>query len=400
MVDAASPEPVLVFGSLPPEGRDLDLLARPAAEKAIADALAGQGLLRRGAQWAFFGQGKAFGIELVPAESWRLPAAELERLFAEATPLPGARMLVEPAPHHALLIAARKGGGRLDAKLRTRVARQLERDSGAWDAAGASARPWHAERALAGLRRAYERPVEQAPTRTRLRGLRSALATAGSGHVISLSGLDGAGKSSQAEAVAQGLAELGIPAAVLWTPFASNRSLRLLAAPVKRLLGRKSADSGEPPSLVARPGSDRAGGGPLGACVAHGWATVVAVTNGLAQRRASLPHLLRGRIVIFDRYTLDSAVHLRYLYGESRRFRFQNALIGALSPKPLRAYFLDVPPETVVSRKPIQYELDHVRRQARLYREEHERRGVTRLDGERPREDLSAEILADVWSAL
>ena len=200
--------------------------------------------------------------------------------------------------------------------------------------------------------------------------------------------------------MASGLAQLGIPAAVVWTPFASNRSLRLLAAPAKRLLGRKSADSGEAPSLVARPGSDRAGGGPLGGLIAHGWATVVAVTNGLAQRRASLPHLLRGRIVIFDRYSLDSAVHLRYLYGEARRFRFQNALIAALSPKPLRAYFLDVPPETVVARKPIQYELDHVRRQAGLYREEHERRGVRRLDGERPREELSAEILADVWSAL
>lgn len=389
-----------MFGSLPPEGRDLDLLARPAAEKAIADALGGQGLLRRGAQWALFGEDRAFGVELVPAESWGLLAAELEQLFAEATRLPGARRLVEPAPHHALLIAARKRGGRLDPKLRTRVARQLARDSGAWEAAEASAGRWRAERALARLRRAYERPVERAAARMRLGDLRRALATARSGHVISLSGLDGAGKSSQAESVAFGLGQLGIPAAVVWTPFASNRSLRLLAAPAKRLLGRKRGGDGEEPSLVARPGSDRAGGGALGGLVAHGWATVVAVTNGLAQRRASLPHLLRGRIVIFDRYSLDSAVHLRYLYGEARRFRCQNALIAALSPKPLRAYFLDVPPETVVARKPIQYELDHVRRQAGLYREEQERRGVKRLDGERPREELSAEILADVWSAL
>src|SRR5207302_6303203 len=112
----------------------------------------GQGLLRRGAQWALFGEDRVFGVELVPAESWGLPAAELERLFAEATPLPGASQLVEPAPHHALLIAARKRGGRLDAKLRTRVARQLERDRGAWEAAEAGAGRWRAERALVGLR--------------------------------------------------------------------------------------------------------------------------------------------------------------------------------------------------------------------------------------------------------
>jgi len=390
---------VLVFGSLPPEGRDLDLLARPVAEAAIAEALAGRGLLRRGAQWALFEGGTAFGVELIPAESWGLPADELERLFAEATPLPGARKLVEPAPHHALLIAARRNGGRLDPKLRARVVRQLSRDGSAWEAAEAHAAHWRAERALAALRRAFERPVNEVPARFTLGRVRRAVSNARSGHVVALSGLDGAGKSSQAESIERALAQLGIPAAVVWTPFASNRSLRLLAAPARRLLGRKSGNAAAP-SLVARPGSDRAGGGPLGALVAHGWATVVAVTNGLAQRRASLPHLLRGRIVIFDRYTLDSAVHLRYLYGEARRFRLQNALIAGLSPKPLRAYLLDVAPETVVARKPIQYELDHVRRQARLYREEQERREVKRLNGERPREELSAEILADVWSAL
>jgi len=391
---------VLVFGSLPPEGRDLDLLARPAAEAAIAEALAGRGLLRRGAQWALFAGGTAFGVELIPAESWGLPADELERLFAEATPLPGARKLVEPAPHHALLIAARTHGGRLDPKLRARVARQLSRDGSAWEAAEARAAHWRAERALAALRRTYERPASEVPARFTLGRVGRAISTARSGHVVALSGLDGAGKSSQAESIERALAQLGIPAAVVWTPFASNRSLRLLATPAKRLLGRKSGDASEAPSLVARPGSDRAGGGPLGALVAHGWATVVAVANGLAQRRASLPHLLRGRVVIFDRYTLDSAVHLRYLYGEARRFRLQNALIVGLSPKPLRAYLLDVAPETVVARKAVQYELDHVRRQARLYREEQEQRGVKRLDGERPREELSAEILADVWSAL
>ena len=387
---------MLVFGSLPPEGRDLDLLARPDEERTLAAALERTGFARRGAVWAEFRDCTAFGIELVPAASWRLPDDELERLYVEAAPLEGTRNLVAPAPHHALLIRARRSGGRVGEKERLRIDRALALDAGAWDRARSRAAAWGAERELAALRRAYER----GSSRASIPYARHVRALARGGNVVALSGLDGAGKSSQAQALRRALEQLGIPAVVIWTPFASNAFLRALAAPVKRILGRARAPGGGPASLVARPGTERAGTGPARAVVAHAWASVVAATNGVAHRRAALPHLLRGRVVIFDRYTLDSAVHLRYLYGEARPFGFQNALIGALSPKPLRSYFLDVEAETVVARKPIQYELAAVRRQSRLYREECAKRRVTRLDGERTPDELAAEIAADVWTAL
>ena len=43
LIDRATPEPVLVIGSLPPGGRDLDLLVHPAAERALAEALRANG---------------------------------------------------------------------------------------------------------------------------------------------------------------------------------------------------------------------------------------------------------------------------------------------------------------------------------------------------------------------
>jgi thymidylate kinase len=104
-------------------------------------------------------------------------------------------------------------------------------------------------------------------------------------------------------------------------------------------------------------------------------------------------------VVICDRYILDSKVQLRYDYGESRRFAFQMWLIRLLSPKADRSFLLDVSPETASARK-ADYDLSENARRARLYAEESSRLGVRRVDAERPRCEVCAELAADVWSAL
>jgi hypothetical protein len=50
--------------------------------------------------------------------------------------------------------------------------------------------------------------------------------------------------------------------------------------------------------------------------------------------------------VICDRYDLDLKVPLRHRYGEGFGFAFQLALVRILTPRPLRAYLLDVAPQT------------------------------------------------------
>ena len=64
--------PVLVFGSLPPEGRDLDLLVRETEEGALTDGLARDGLQRRGHRWAVFRNCSAYRVEVVAASDWGL----------------------------------------------------------------------------------------------------------------------------------------------------------------------------------------------------------------------------------------------------------------------------------------------------------------------------------------
>jgi thymidylate kinase len=428
MIDAAAPERVLVFGSLPPAARDLDLLARVPAREALAPALREAGFAGGGVEWVRFGGCSAQAADLVPAEDWGLSGAELERLYDEAVTLEGYDRLVRPAPHHALLILARRvthGNGRVTDKFRARIAAALDEDAAAWGRAARAAPEWGAAAALAALREAYVsnghigRPARVAAVAEhrraagagRARAVARAVAHARPrrrrGALITFSGLDGSGKSTQAESLVQALERLGHPAAVEWMSLIANPALGPAARPVKRALAfvarlRPGLDRSAERPRDAAPTS-RADFGTLvrerSALVTFGWTTIAALAGGWHQRRATRAHLRAGRVVVGDRYTLDTQVHFRYRYGEGRRYRFQTALVRLLSPTPTRSYFLEVAPATALSRKR-EYEPEQVERRARLYREEFERFGARRLDGERPAEEICAEVARDVRELL
>src|SRR5437763_737983 len=426
-IDRILRAPVLVFGSLPPAGRDLDLLARSNEQEVLAAWLDREGFLERGGEWVRFRECTVESLDLVPVSAWGLLGAEASELFGEALPIPGFERLVRPAPRHMLLIQARRlaeGNGRMPHKHRNRIADALSEDASAWEGARASAAAWRVERALTALDRAYhsgrgasrvtrasalaEWPFGQGRTRTRafVRGWLEARRAERrrSGRLITFSGLDGAGKSSQAEALRNALEQLGWTTAMQWvrlewTTLWENRWLGVIGWPARASLGlladvRRSPDGEAPPTLTPTAVRERS------RFVSNIWVTVVAFAHASAQRREVRSHLRRGEIVICVRYTLHAAAHLRFRYGEQRPFRLPIGVVHRFSPRPLRSYFVDVPAETAYARKAEQYSLEELARQAQLYREEAPGLGVRKLDGQRPREELCAEIAEDVWRAL
>jgi thymidylate kinase len=422
-LDRVLADPVLVFGSLPPDGADLDLLARAAGLDSAAAALSQLGFLRRGMRWARFRACSAEAVELVPAADWVLPPGEVERLFDDARPIPGLVRLVRPAPVHVLLILARRlvhADGVLDDRRRARLDHALGEDAAAWDAARRLAPAWRAVAALEGLDRAH-RHGQRMSRPDRLRALAEEAGGGGAaraaaarvlerrrrGFVVAFSGLDGAGKSTQAEALREALGALGIESEVVWTSVIAHGSLGRLARPVKRVLaltgrGGAAPTSGPDETWSESAPTHRPDHGTIlrrrSRLVTFAWTTVLAAANGWWQGRETRPRVRRGRVVICDRYTLDTKVHLRYEYGERRRFRFQMLLIRLLSPTARHAFLLDVAPETAHRRKG-EYEPHQLDRRARLYREECHRLGAVRLDAERSREEICAEIARAVWLA-
>lgn len=424
LLDSAVSERVIVFGAVPPEGRDFDLLVHPAEERSIGAALSAVGFVGWGHQWVRLRTYAADEVDLVPVSHWQLPEHRVDALFAEGIPIEGLSHLVRPAPHHAILILARQlvEGGRLRDKHRLRVARMLELTPDAFERSREEAGAWNAERALDLLERMYrhgetrralsartdalvERLVATGvePRRARMYAWRTQLLgrrrTRRRGRVVAISGLDGAGKTTQVHSLHTGLTLLRVDSAASWTRITTNTWIWILAHGVEKVLALASV--GRRPETVTQGAQfHRTALRRRSPFVTEVWAGFVAFANGLSHRRAVGRHVRQGRVVICDRYVLDSAVHLRYRYGEHRRFRFQIWLIRALSPKPAKAFFLDVAPERAHARRYDEYNLDEFTRLARLYRNEYEEIGARRIDANRPLHEICGEIGREVWPTL
>ena len=213
LVDAASPGRVLVFGSPPRSGCDLDLLVRKDELTPIAQALAGAGFRSRDQEWVRFRESTAEAVDLVPATDWSLPQHELDDLFARARPLDGFERLVAPSPEHVLLVLARiTGGSGLSPKRRGRIDGALADEPEAWRLARARAAAWGLRSELDRLERAYRGEPAGRPRLPRPRRPR----------VVALSGIDGSGKSSQARALRAALEQLGHETAVEWSPYGQD----------------------------------------------------------------------------------------------------------------------------------------------------------------------------------
>ncbi|MDP9068357.1 MAG: hypothetical protein M3N53_08450 [Actinomycetota bacterium] len=412
----------LIYGSIPPHARDLDLLVREHDERALSEALSGWGFTRKAQMWVRFGVDSVDAVDLTPAATWGLPADELEALFGDAVAIEGMHHLVRPSPHHALLILARRlvRAGILDDKRRARLDSIVAEDPDALNRARVHASAWGASRALGLLdagRHAPSRLLRTARVAALAEQLRaSGVSSARSWpeasaaltprvrppRVVAFSGLDGSGKSTQVRLLAATLEHLGFRVAIAWHRVTFNPSLDLIARPVKALLAlvrratrsraplaQAPGPSGEPPARVFE----------RGRVVSSIWGILVAIANGSSHRRTVLKHTRRADIVLCDRYVLDSWVQIRWLYGGGPLFPLQRVAVRALSPRPVVALFLRVPPQVAWARKRDEFSPTGLEIQAveydRLFRSA---RAVV-LDATRPAEEVAREVARTVWLA-
>jgi thymidylate kinase len=374
IVDRALHGPAVVVGSLPPAGRDLDLLLRDPADAArIEAALRAAGFAALGDGWLRFAHRTAELVELVGAEELGLGSHAVESLFAGAVVLEGARRLARPSPAHTVLLLARQTtiAGELPPKRLRRLEATLAEDPSAWNRASEEAGAWGGRselEALAGLarRRADDaaqprRGLLPSGVRARLGAARDRARGRRRGTVVALSGLDGSGKSTQAAALADALDRLGHAVAVEWARVGGERTWTRLPARAR--------------------------------------ATALTLDHVWLRWRRLSGFLARDYVVVSDRYTLDAIVALRGLVGERRRAPVRRALLRRLTRRPVAAFLLDVAPQTAWERKGEQGPVP-LRRQRELYLAEHRALGVDRLDGERPADELAAHIAWRVWHAL
>jgi len=336
LADGATRERALVLGSLPPHGRDLDLLVTEADARRIASALRDAGLVDAGASWVLIRGCAVVAVELVPASSMALAGPELEALFEEAVPVAGAARLVEPAPHHALLILARRLERQpaIEPKHRERIARALAADAHAWSRARERAPAWAAVSALRLLQSRYERA---GPNRRRLLPPRPRWTRS-----FAISGPDGAAVELHAQALHEALERLGYRSALV-----------------------PGSPEGPAEGIARRP-----------------------VLRTLAGARelwaAHLKHLGRADVVVYAGHALESAVAAGRGRPPAVTARAAR-LLRWTTPRPRRVYLLDRAPDDGG---------------ASPYRAAAEAIGARPLDSRAPTDTVCELVARDAWAAL
>lgn len=434
-IDEVLDSTVIVTGALPPDGRDLDLLVSDEQGRRLPEILAAKGFLARGRkvaprrlvtqQWVRIEGSSALAVDLNPISRWQLPGQEQEALAAEAVPIVGLEHFARPSAHHVILIMARRlGAGTLSARRLEKLRTAVEQDPRAWQRAGQRASAWGVTGALPVLRRLSEGgawPTRSERARAVLEVTRSAglagtvskaarrlsAATPVRPQVVGFSGLDGSGKSSQVRALLSTLEQLDVAVVAHWKPLGHNASIRTVRRVVKRTYAAARGwdagqlDRSKQPgrSLVA--GTNPALlGGRQNSLLTHAWATIVCLVSAGHYRMVALRYSGSGRLIVFDRFALDTTAQLRFFYGPEHDFGLQRALIRTICPTPIAAWLLEVPGEVALARKQEQYDLAQLKEQEGLLHEEAERLGVTRLDGTRPMAELSEYIATEVWERM
>lgn len=440
LVDSLVSDRALIFGSLPPHGRDLDLLVSAEDAVTVAAGLSERGFVSVAGTLARFRDCTADVVDLARSDSWEIPENERIGLLAEARPIEGTTRLALPSPHHALLILARRlaRGGALNQQRLARIEATVADDPQAFDKARERANGWGVSASLAALEHAYHERRrlnrrEQARARAEgahahgpgrgrrwIRRARRKLKAPRRGMVVTFSGLDGSGKSSQTSYLRDTLDRLGYDAASVWEPIANmpewlQASVGLVKAPVLLLLrlptrirrrgGGSPAVSPSPNTGEPLPGFAWVTDHPLtvlrrqSSLLTFGWSMAITVQFAYRLARATWPQLARGRVVICDRHTLDSWVYLLYKFGDYRSYALQLAILRRVSPKPRLAYLLDVPGAVASARKS-DFLPERNEHRAGLYRSKGAELGVRRVDAEQPPDRVAAQIAEEVWRTL
>ena len=145
IVDRAVTGRAVVAGSLPPQGRDLDVLVGGADDIAAIERALGQaGFETFGHSWLRFAYMTAELVELIPVADLGLDPHARQVLFSEAIPLAGCERLARPSPAHVVLLLARQtaGAGELAPKRRRRLEAARDEDPAAWRLAELLAAGW------------------------------------------------------------------------------------------------------------------------------------------------------------------------------------------------------------------------------------------------------------------
>jgi len=223
--------------------------------------------------------------------------------------------------------------------------------------------------------------------------------------LITFSGVDGCGKTTQAHALRSAFETCHLQVNYTWNRGGSAGWIALLNRLLKRGTGSVQPDNPASPQLVTTEEKVRSRQQQVRSPWKRwGWSWLTTVELLLQYTwRVTLP-LLRGRVVICDRYVNDALADWSAYFGEeAAEKRLAARVLRALIPRPDRAYWLDVPAEMARSRSADGLPARFLDAQSALYGRlaamgRKAGPSLQRLDGTQGWQEISDQVVHDVLS--
>lgn len=208
------------------------------------------------------------------------------------------------------------------------------------------------------------------------------------GMLVALSGIDGSGKSTHAEALDEALTISDATHKVIWSRPGCSRFYRTVTRLATRRAGVASGDAAA--SSEARPA-------PGGRLARIAWTALNVLDLALFYNWEVRRRTLVGNVVVCDRYVADAEVEIRSRLSEKDGIaRRLTGLLPLLSPKPDAGFLLDAPPEAAAERSADPESASELARQGELYRTLAAQLGLRVLAGDANKEQTAETIVNSV----
>ena len=211
--------------------------------------------------------------------------------------------------------------------------------------------------------------------------------------LVTFSGVDGCGKTTQAKALQSALKTCHLKSNYVWSRGGSSSLVQLLSR-FSRGTTRYASHESVATKVRSRQQRFRS------RWVRWGWSWLTTVELLWQYVCHVLLPLLRGRVVVCDRYIYDTLAEWAAYFSEAHvEKRLAARVLRMISPRPRVAYWLKISPETAQLRSADGTPKDFVATQSAAYRHLAQLYGLQVLDAEKAWEDLSDEIVYQVLRA-